>query len=210
MKRGLLIGTLISLGLCAIMLILSIFGISFFEGVKADILISFAALTAGGIFAISSVNLIKYNKKIAYISLGAICLAVLLIIINTFTEIGGVFADITFTVATLSILFNVIVSGNLKLQKRLLAVQIIAYVVVGLLCTYLILMNFGVFDFSKTWEIMLVLIILTVAMLITLAVVSNKAPSVEQTSKDYVKIPRSEYEELLTKAKKYDEQTKSE
>lgn len=205
MKKGLLIGTLISLGSCAVMLILSIFGISFFEGVKGDILISFATLTAGGIFAISSVNLIKYNKKIAYISLGAICLAVLLIIISTFAEIGGVFSDITFTVATLSILFNVIVSGNLKLQKRLLALQIVAYVIVGLLCLYLILMIFGILSFVKTWQIMLVLIILTVAMLITLAVVSNKAPNVEQPTKDYVKIPRAEYEELLVKAKKYDE-----
>ena len=205
MKKGLLIGTLISLGSCAVMLILSIFGISFFEGVKGDILISFATLTAGGIFAISSVNLIKYNKKIAYISLSAICLAVLLIIISTFAEIGGVFSDITFTVATLSILFNVIVSGNLKLQKRLLALQIVAYVIVGLLCLYLILMIFGILSFVKTWQIMLVLIILTVAMLITLAVVSNKAPNVEQPTKDYVKIPRAEYEELLVKAKKYDE-----
>ena len=125
MKKGLLIGTLISLGSCAVMLILSIFGISFFEGVKGDILISFATLTAGGIFAISSVNLIKYNKKIAYISLSAICLAVLLIIISTFAEIGGVFSDITFTVATLSILFNALAASiTLSIFPKCLALLI--------------------------------------------------------------------------------------
>ena len=48
MRKGLMIGTLVCLGVCALFLILTIFGVSFFEGVKLDILITMATLTVVG------------------------------------------------------------------------------------------------------------------------------------------------------------------
>ena len=212
MKKSLTTATLVGLGACVVMLILSIFGVSFFTGVKADILISVATLTAGGFFALTSVNLLKYNKNIAYISLSLISLSVLLIILGVWIpKTGKLFTNITITFALLSVLFNTISSGVLKLQKRLLAVQLVVYLVLFLFIGFIILSVFGVFSINDMLEVFLVLLVLSIAGIITLSVLANKTVAPAQAKsdeKEFVKISKSEYLELLQKAKAYDELTK--
>lgn len=202
-KKFFTIGTIVGVFACAIMLILTIFKINFFEGIKANILISIASLTVGGFFAISAINLINYNKKLAYVSLGFIALAVLLVIIGSWIETGGIFSKLTFTVAIISVLFNVIVSGILKLQKRYLALQIISYIITASFAIVLLLMIYNIFSFANIMEIFFVLLILTLVGIITISILSNKVPNLD--NKNFVKISLSEYEELVAKAKKFDE-----
>ncbi len=206
-RKILSISTIVGVVLCAAMLIASLFGLNFFSGVLADILITTAALTIGMFFAISSIDLVKLNKIIAYVSLGLITGAVFLIILNNWVNFGEVLSQITFVIAILSVLFNIIVSGVLKLQKRYLWLQIIVYLV---LTAFFVLLNgyiFGFADFGDTLRLFIVLLILGLLGLIIISVLSKKAVVVddEKTNDKYVKISKEEYTELLMKAKQLDD-----
>ena len=81
MKKSLIIATLASLGACALMLILSVFGISFFEGVKGSILATVATLTAAGYFGIRSHTMLSKNKILGYVSFGLIGLSMIFMVL---------------------------------------------------------------------------------------------------------------------------------
>lgn len=208
MKKGLTIVTLTGLAISVLLLILSVLGSSFLAAERLNLLITSATITAGGFFAITSVNLLNYNKKIAYVSLSLISLSVLLIIIQTWlTTLGDIYSYITFTVAILSVLFNTISSTVLKLQKRYLAVQIIVYIVQIIFIMITLLLIYGVLKFDGVFELFLVALILSLAGVIVLAVLSRKNV-VGNNDDQLVKISKQEYLLLLEKAKKYDEMVK--
>ena len=208
MKKGLTIVTLTGLAISVLLLILSVLGVSFLAAERLNLLITSATITAGGFFAITSVNLLNYNKKIAYVSLSLISLSVLLIIIQTWlTTLGDIYSYITFTVAILSVLFNTISSTVLKLQKRYLAVQIIVYIVQIIFILITLLLIYGVLKFDGVFELFLVALILSLAGVIVLAVLSRKNV-VGNNDDQLVKISKQEYLLLLEKAKKYDEMVK--
>ena len=81
-KKGIIIGTLLGLGLCATMLILTIFKLSFFEGTKLNILITTACVTVGGYFSISSYNVLTKHRILGIVSFCLIWLSVLLVSIS--------------------------------------------------------------------------------------------------------------------------------
>lgn len=208
MKKGLTIVTLTGLAISVLLLILSVLGSSFLAAERLNLLITSATITAGGFFAITSVNLLNYNKKIAYVSLSLISLSVLLIIIQTWsTTLGDIYSYITFTVAILSVLFNTISSTVLKLQKRYLAVQIIVYILQIIFIMITLLLIYGVLKFDGVFELFLVALILSLAGVIVLAVLSRKNV-VGNNDDQLVKISKQEYLLLLEKAKKYDEMVK--
>ena len=204
MRKGLMIGTLVCLGVCALFLILTIFGISFFEGVKLDILITMATLTVVGYFSLSSYNMLSKNKILAYISFALIIVSALLVVISTWADIGdsGLFFKITVTIALISILFIFIVSTNLKLGHKLVAVQVVCQLILGVFVLLSILLTFGITFWNNT--LFFVMLVLSIVAFIAISVLSNKA-NVDSLGEGYVKITKTEYEELLAKAKQLEE-----
>ncbi|MBE6124477.1 MAG: hypothetical protein E7184_02995 [Erysipelotrichaceae bacterium] len=203
MKKGLTIGTLIGLGLCALMLILSILGISFFKGTRLDLLLIVATLTVGGYFSISSAEVLKRNKTLGIVSTSLIGVAVVLVISTVLFDTGSVFGDVTFTFALLSVLFNFIVSTKLKLGNKQFLVQIGSYSILSIFILLCVLSIFGVLKIGDILSVFLILLVLSIVSFVTVSVLANK--SADYVSEEYVKITKKEYEELKEKAKKYDE-----
>ena len=203
MKKLFTTTTLIGLGLCTTMLILTIFGNSFFEGVKASILITTACITVGGYFSISSCNVLSKNKALGTISFCLIWLSVLLVTISGWTDMSGLFGDITLTLALLSVLFNFIVSNTLKLGKNYKSIQVICMII---LCVFILLILSFAYEILKLSDIsslFWIMLILSIVSFITISVLANR--SSEDNSGEYVKITKKEYELLLSKSKQLDE-----
>ncbi len=208
-KKGLTIGTIVGLGICALMLILTIFGISFFDGTKLKILITFACLTVGGYFSISSYSALGRNKTLGIISFCLIWMSVVLILISAWFSTPSVFGDITLAIALLSVLFNFIVSNVLKLGKHYLIIQIICDLIISLLILFILLLAYGVVKFKAITTFFWLLIVLSVVAFILMSVLSSKFRNEEKSddngTQNYIKIPKSEYDELLKKAKQLDD-----
>ncbi len=202
MKKSFTIGTLVGLSLCAVMLILSVLGISFFKGVKFDLLLTVATLTAGSYFITSSSEVLKRRKLLGIISTSLIVVAVIFVITTIWMKTGSVFGDLTLSFALLSILFNFIVSTKLKLGNKNMYVQVGCYSVLSIFIFICILSTFGVLKISKILSIFLILLILSVVSFIVVSVLSNKSNNYE--IEEFVKITKKEYLELKEKAEKYD------
>lgn len=206
-KKGLITGTLIGLGLCTLMLILTIFKINFFEGTKLSILITTACLTVGGYFSLSSYNVLTKNKTLGLVSFGLIWISVLLVAISGWVNMSGLFGDITLTIALLSVLFNFIVSNTLKLGKNYKVIQIICNLILSVFILLILLMAYEVLTLSKIGSFFWIMLILSIVSFITISVLANK--SNDDTTSEYVKIKKSEYDDLLNKAKQLEELLKN-
>jgi len=205
MKKSLTIGTLVSLGIVAIMLIVSLFGFSFFEGVKLNLLITFACLTVGGYFSISSYNVLQKNKILGYIGLVFIWFAVILVLLSSWVNFGKLMANVTFTIAFVSVIFNFITSNNLKLGKNYLAVQVVCNIVICVFVLICLLMIYGVMKIGTLFWLML---ILSVVSFIVVSVLASKFQG-DRVDDNYVKIAKAEYEDLLAKSRMLEEMLNS-
>ena len=205
-KKLIIGGTLLFLGLCAAMLIATIFGMSFFVGTKLSILITAACLTVGGYFSLSSYNVLTKHKVLGTISFILIWASVILVTISGWVNLEGIFGDITLTLALLSVLFNFIVSNTLKLGKHYRAIQVICNIILCLFILLILLSTYGVVKLADIMTIFWLLLVLSVVSFIIMAVLSNKTQGEEKANDvNFVKIPKTEYEELLQKAKQLDE-----
>ena len=199
--------TIGALGLVSLLLILMLCKVNLFGNAGWSVVITFACLGVGGFFAINSINMIDKNKPIGCISLGLICISVVLIIINTWVRIDSdLYVKITWSLGLLSVLFTIIVSSGLDLGKNKLAWQIAVYAIVGFTDIFITLIIFGILNISKMLTLLLILIILSISGVILLKVIAKKSvDDTKRMEKDMIKITKSEYQTLVEKAKKYDE-----
>lgn len=198
-------GTLMGLGVCTLMLILSIFGLSFFEGVKLSILITIASFTVGGYFSISSYYMLEKHKIFGILSFVFIWLSVLLVSISSWVEFSTLMVDITITISLFSVLFNFIVSNNLKLGKNYIVIQIVCDVIICIFVLLIILFSYEIVAFKSVVTLFWLLLILSLVSLILMTILSRKGQIDTIDDKDFVKISRKEYEELLNKAKELED-----
>ena len=97
-------------------------------------------------------------------------------------------------------------SSGLDLGKTHLAVQIVTYVIVGALDIFATLLIFGVFDISTSWTWLVMFIILSLVGIIVLKVLAKRKIAnnlIEAGS--MIKISKQEYQQLVEKAKLYDQ-----
>lgn len=204
LKKIVSIGTIACFCISACLLITGIFGVAIFEGVISKILITFACLAVGGYFAINAINLYGKNKTLSLVSIGLIGLSILGILINTYFGIEAeLFGRIIFTLALVSVLFNVVVNNVLSFGKNLLALQIIVYVIILACIILAVLSIFEVGLSDALTKVMISLIVLSVVGVIVLAVIKKKQP-VGEIASGKVTISRDEYNTLLFKANEYD------
>ncbi len=201
-KKILTIITISGFCLSALMLILGVFGVEVFEGVLLDILITLACIGIGGFFAINSINVYDKNKALSITSLALIGVSILgILIVSYFSIEGDLFGQLVFTIAMLSVLFNVIVSNVLQFGKKLLALQIVVYAVLLITIIFAVVAIFGV-DLGELSKLLIALIILSLVGVIVLSILKKK--NITTIGDNYIKITKQEYEELLRKASEYD------
>ena len=161
-------------------------------------------ISVASYFALSSYNILRKNKILGYVS-GGLVLASAFLVLLAVWAVGAKFLKATVAIALLSVLFNFIVGTRLKLGKKVLPLQIASYAVVGALVLLIELeLLVKSFKITKFMTILVLLSVLSAAAFITIMVLSNKEREDDVVDEEYVKIKKSEYEELKEKAAKFD------
>ena len=143
-KKTLMYTSLVALAVCIILLIGSLFGLNTFEGALLKLLETFATIAVAGFFAINALTMTEKNKIIGFVCAGLLGFLSLLLIIIFWANIPwGVFQKLVFVLTIATFLFNIIVNLNLKLDKNLLVLQIITYILIGIIDIILTMVIFG-------------------------------------------------------------------
>ena len=197
-KKGLMISSLVSLSITCVLLILAVFKIKVFEGVILHILLIFSTLTLASAFMINELNVIKRDKVLGSVSSALLLLSVLfafIIFCSPLLENGGYFCTATAT----------------KLNKRFFAIQIVAYILLCILDIFLSILigGFNLFSVTAMTEIFGVLCVVTFGIILALIILSVKRNNQEVENQDFVKILKSEYENLLKENKELKEEIKN-
>lgn len=213
-KKGLMISSLVSLGIACVLLILAVFKIKVFEGVLLHILLVFATLTLASAFMINELNVIKRDKVLGSVSSALLLLSVLfafIIFCSPLLENGGYFCTATAIISIFSIFFMIIISIKTKLNKRFFAIQIVAYILLCILDIFLSILigGFNLFSVTAMTEIFGVLCVVTFGIILALIILSVKRNNQEVENQDFVKILKSEYENLLKENKELKEEIKN-
>ena len=207
LKKILMIISLSGVGVAALMLILAVFGVKMFQGVPLRILLIVSTLALASGISINEIAVIRRKKILGYVGLGLLALSTLFAIIIFCSNIlvtDNIFNRITGIIAVTSLLFIFIISIYSKVGKSVIALQIPTYVsLVGVdVFLSLIIMGIDVFSLGGMIHIFIILCILSVALSISLSVVSAKMKSTREHEAEiennkFVKIPKEEYENLL-------------
>lgn len=211
-KKILTIVAICTVSISVLMLILAIFGVSVFQGVLLNLLLSFATIAVASALAINSVNLLNKNRVVSIIAtcLLAICTIFALIIYWSNIQTPIAFNKLTILLGIASVFFNIIVSFTINFGKNFKALQWITYsliIVLDIILT-LIVLDVDVFALPMFWEIFAVICLVVFALICTMLILGKKLrdnpPIEKENSNEYVKILKTEYEELKRKANEYD------
>ncbi len=206
-RKILSIVTIVFTALLSLLLIFWLFGLDLLGDNKVKVFLTLGSLAVGGFFAINSLNMTIKNKTLGWVSFGLITGAVFLIILTSWLNVkNNTVSNITITLGLISVLFNIIVSSGLDLGKSHLAIQIIVYIIVGVLDVFATLLIFGVLDISKVWAWLVTLILVALVGVIVLKVLAKRIIAGALIEDDsMVKVSKKEYAMLIEKAKLYDE-----
>ena len=188
---------------CVGLLIAAIFGVKVFEGTILNVLLSLAIVTAGTAISINAINYMNKKKILSFISLALTGALMVLAIIIVWGAIAwsNALTKITVLLAIATIFFNVIVAYRLKLENRYFAIQIAAYVLLGVLDIILTLLVFEVnlFAYSWFWQPFTVLVIVVVGFLAALGILGRRANDIGSVDNEKMLITRAEYNSMLKK-----------
>ncbi len=192
--------TIGSVGLVALLLIGALFSVVKLKGAVANVIFTGLTLTVAGLLTLNSCNMLERKNKLAIASLSLIGLSSLLVILCFWTKLDNnskVYLNITLTISALSVCFNLISSGVLKLGKRYLPLQAISYACYAALSLYLIIIFWSSAELN--FKLIAVLIILSLLFFCVQLVVAKKQGDTVPVEVNYVKITKEEYEDLLAK-----------
>ena len=208
-KKALLISSLVSLGITCLFFILGIFGLEVFKGVPFRFLLIFATLCVGCGFMVNELSVLKRNKLLAIISISCLTVSILFALIifcSPLLDNNNAFNTITAIIALFSTFFMIVISLCTKLEKRILPLQIICYIVLFVLEILLSLLigGYDLFKIDAMTEIFSVICVVAVGLLIALWILSSKKESQTNSIDDklYVKILKTEYEALKAENQK--------
>ena len=198
-KKTLTLTSLIGVGASILMLICAIFGLKVFEWPLLSILLTFATIAMASAFAINAFNLMPRNKIISYIALSLLAVISILWLVVFWSnfEVAQMLVNIVGVVSIATVLFNIIVSYSLRLEKKLFGLQIATYILLITIDILLTLLIFGIniFNVKGMLEIFLVLCLIIIGLLITLGILSKKTlhDTTTNENKDYIKIKKSDF-----------------
>lgn len=212
-KKTLTITSLITLIISVGMLILSIFNVPIFKNPNVQILLSFASICAGSIFALNGLQIFNKKRTLSIVDLSLIGLLVVLGILTIWlnSKLPQLFVQLVSILALATVFFNIIVANYIKLEKSKLALQVVTYsliVVIDILLSLQIL-NVNLFGYDWFVKVFIVLCLVTFVLLVVLIVLSKKIPDTENKSNiEYVKITKQEYEDLKNQIATYEAEIK--
>jgi len=200
MKKKVSLFTIIFVVLSALIAILGLFDVFELEGAITDLLFSCLTLSVAGLLTINSCTMLERKNKLALVSLALISVSAILVIIALWSNIASsnLYMEITLTACISSVCFNLITSNILKLQNKYLGLQIPAYICFTIVAVFLISASWGSKIIGDNTKLFILFIILSLLGMGILAVFSKRQTTDTFTTSSYIKIPKKEYEELLS------------
>ncbi len=208
-KKILTIVTLVSIAIPILLLIGAIFGLEVFSGFTLKLMLTLATVAVAGAFSINALNIYNKRKVIAMISISLLCLCSILAFVifwSNFTT-PTIFNNLVIVLAMATVLFCIIVSMHLKLEKKFLIIQIITYSLIIIIDIILTLIVFGidVLSIEGLSQLFWTMCLTTFALLCTTGILGKKASSLDSkdsnSSNKFVKISIEEYENLKNRIK---------
>ncbi len=198
MKRILTIISLACLGISALISVLAIFNVFDFSGIPLSILFTLLTILSASILLNNIAKLLE-QKNIFSILISVLIgiSAILFLIVIWAKNLNDNFLKITVVFSFISIFANIVVSNILKLNKKLLWLQIPAYITLAYVELVITLL---VFDNKVLYENMTALffavVIITISLLVALSILSRKYEDNINYQKDKITISIEEYEGL--------------
>ena len=202
MKKKISIATITCVVISALIAILALFGIFKLKGIITTLLFTSLTLTISGILTINSFKMVERKNKMAITSLSLIFLSTLLVILCFWTKLDkyDAFLNLTLISCVVSICFNLITSSILKLRKNYKSIQCISYICYVAVSLYLILAFLKVIKLDgRNIKSFILFIILSFVAMCVLTVLSKKQPITIIENKEYIKISKEEYADLISK-----------
>lgn len=205
MKKKISIFTITFVVLSALIAILGLFVFFEFEGASVYLLLTCLTFSVAGLLTLNSYNMLEKKNKLALASLSLIIISSTFVIITLWTNIpmSNLFTKITLTTCILSICFNIITSYILKLQNKYLALQLPSYICFAVIAFFLTCLVWGSDIIENNTKIFILFIILSLLESAILAVFSKRQTNETPLNQSYIKIPKTEYEDLLSIKEKY-------
>jgi hypothetical protein len=218
LKKWLMIVSIAALSIVLVLGIIYIFNNDLDDsGVFLKIALSLATVSIACFYGLNTLNLYPIKKTLALISFAFIALSALMALIVFWTpllEEGGDFVSVMGTLAVFSVLFNLIVSTNIKLGSAHKVLQWITYGVLFAIDLVITLQiwgadlfhdGFGKFFFSGCF--------IEIGLLITLAVLAKKnvdmTPEKDQIAPNRILVDATEYEALKKRVAELEAQLKN-
>lgn len=216
-KKVLMYLSLATLSISIILLITALFGVKVFEGNLLKLLETCATLAIAGFFSMNAITMTEKNKIMGYVCLGLLGTLSLCLLIIFWASTKGVFPKLVFVLTIATILFNIIVNLNLKLDKNFLILQVITYILITTIDVILTLLIFGknVLENSTVLKLFIAGCIVVFGLLCALAILGKKvekdnpvATPKEDVSSLKARIKQLESENAVLKEKlsKYENQ----
>lgn len=142
-KKTLMYTSLTTLAVCIVLLVGAIFGLKTFSGTLLKLLETCATITIAGFFSINALTMTKKNKVMGYVCLGLLATLSLCLLIIIWVGGKGTFNNLVYVLLIATILFNIIVTLNLRLDKHFLVLQIITYALIAVIDIILTMVIFG-------------------------------------------------------------------
>ena len=200
MKKIVSVMTIGSVILLSVILLLALFNIIELEGTFINLLLTSLTVFIASIVSLNSVVMVEKKEKWAITSLVLIVISTLFVLLTIWFDAfnNPTFTRLTWSFATISVAFNLIVNFRLKLDNKSMILQGITYVVYTL-TTLLILLMINVKVVSQWEDIMYLLVPLALASLVLTSILMIQTKKDEAVGDDYVKITKEEYSNLKKK-----------
>jgi len=142
-KKTLMYTSLATLAVSIILLVGAIFGLKTFKGNLLKVLETCATIAIAGFFSINALTMTKKNKVMGYVCLGLLAVLSLCLLIIIWMGGKGTFHNLVYVLLIATILFNIIVTLNLRLDKHFLVLQVITYILIAAIDIILTMVIFG-------------------------------------------------------------------
>ena len=200
-QKGLLLGSLVSLGIIIVLLILAIFGVS--NKVTWKIVLCALYILAGCVFGVNALTFSDKNKILSIACLALVSISVLgALILTWMKDAPKVSIQLEGTFAILTAFLVILIGTTLKSFGRFKAIQLALYIISIMIDIVLTIQVWGgtLFQINMFTQFFVGFVVVDVGLLITISILNKK--TIDDDNK--VSITKEEYNALKEKAALYD------
>ena len=208
-QKSLVIVSICAVGAIVVMLIAALFGLEVFKDKNLlAVLLSIAVIAAGCFFANNALDMFNNKKVLSIACLVLLTISAILGFVHFWSHftLSEGFARFTGIVVITSVLIVIIVTTYGQLNKKFFALQLVTYILVGIIDIVLILALLGVEVFKNGGftTIFVAICFIAFALLCTINIISKRINKIVENG--YIKIKKADYDDLLAKVEELEKE----